>query len=36
MAGGACEVTDGTEYRKWLILTLLRLNYLSEQHLSET
>jgi len=34
-AGGACEVTGGTEQNwKWFILTLLpvRLNYLSEQH----
>ena len=32
-AGGACEVTGGSENRKWFILNLLQLNYLSEQHL---
>ena len=31
-AGGACEVTGRTQNWKWFILTLLRLNYSSEQH----
>ena len=35
MAGAACEVTAGTENRKWFTLTLLRLKYLSEQHLGK-
>ena len=31
--GSACEATGRTENRKWSILTMLRLNYLREQHL---
>jgi len=30
--GGVFEVTGETENRKWFILTLSRLNYLSKQH----
>ena len=31
--GSACEATGRTENRKWSILSMLRLNYLREQHL---